>query len=301
VGLAEKEFKVITAMISPLNHMPTSFGEKRPHFHATPKFGNERFDSLRSTEPELTQSNWFRRSQYYDNRGASTKFKDVATVLAKVIKTTTPAKMLVVGVADGQEPMSILATVSHLTVQKPLEDVIDLHCVDIRSRLSDEFVETQASFKCHDWDTIPKIIEKFAKSSFETTQIPFQISYKLKKPIRDYMQKVFANCDPSSPEAATHWDTAIEDFAQAAPCETYDAISYNNIVNYIDSESVRREILSNLCRMLKPGGFLITDPHLDNHNQDCFNNFTKFKDGIWCKNQSQAASQKTWWGWLLKP
>jgi hypothetical protein len=301
---------MFTAMTSPLIRRPYGFWKERSHSQAVPKFGNERFDRLSRIRRNLMASFWFRRG--FDTK----EFEDVATALEEAISVNKPAKVLLIGVADAQEPMSILATVNHLAAQKPLKEVIHLNCVDIRSPLSEEFIEEHASF--HDSApsrAISGILEKVASSSFDTEQRPLQGTfYRLKKPILDYLKKVFAD------KASTHWDTQIEDFSKTAPSEAYDVILYNNVGLYLANLGVRKEVLSNLCRMVKPGGFLITDGYMDPHCKDlaCFNNFTKFKDGIWCKTSTQVltqdqpkpqpeaepqqrtSSRRNWWDWLKR-
>jgi chemotaxis methyl-accepting protein methylase len=242
---------------------------------ATPRFGNWQPVQERL---KVTNSYLFRRS------GGEGTFADIAEALQKAIKSDQPTKVMVVGVGLGEEPVSILTTVSHLASQKPIDEVIDLHCVDLCSSSDRALnVENHATLHLYHEEWRAQMIEKFARSSFEVEPLPSQPEqalYRLKKPIQEYLKKVFADCDPSNPQASSHWETPIEDFSQTAPGNSFDVISYNNVAMYLGSSAIEAETMNNLCRMVKPGCFLITDPR----NYPCFKDFTRFKEGIWQKN-----------------
>jgi chemotaxis methyl-accepting protein methylase len=274
-----------------------------PSTVATQTFGsNDRFAQLAKSTIRVhmdgdlllgvISSTWFRRGSSYGS--GSDAYQDVIDTLKQVLKTPNTPKVLAVGVANGEEPFSILSTTAHLTKQKPLEEVLDLHCVDLRSKLPNHFIDKKVSPDLNN----NRYIEKFAPTSFDSELRldsqgkPFSDYYRcdgalakryvVKPHILEYLKKVFNDCDTTNPQAKTHWNTHIVDFAKKSDDATYDLISFNNVAVYLNKEEFA-DAYSNLCRMIKPGGFIITDPYGDEQykTMDCFKEFTKFRDGIW--------------------
>lgn len=239
------------------------------------------FIDSQSNEPMLTMSSYFRRGFY---SGASDDFQDVIDVLADILKEKKrPIRILVAGVADGQEPISLLASVSELTQHSPIEETLDLNLVDI--------------------NPYPKIREIsnrpiYAESSFEKLAEGTQPErWQLKTGLRDYICRIYKNCvrpnDPKNPEAKSFWNTEIETFSKLYPSKKYDIISFNNVRQYMSNKSVGK-VLSDLAKMLEYGGIFITDPDDSKDKLGYFSGriynlvpehdeFIKLKPGIWKK------------------
>lgn len=233
----------------------------------------------------LLCSSFFRRGDCY---GSDSKaFQDVVDVLKDVMKKAKPVKMMIVGVADGQEPVSIMAVMSELSGHKPLKEVVDLNCLDLNPK--------------------PAIRDKlgtkpmYAATSFDEIRVEmphhfYATDYKLKPKIMAYLKSVYKNCNPMNPNVKSHWNTDVREFAKKAESEKYDVISYNNVAKYMDSDKDRISVMENLGRMLKVDGVLITDPTFSEVLSDTWSSnpkvipgadkFIRLKPGIWKKIQA---------------
>ena len=53
-------------------------------------------------------------------------------------KIRQPLKMLIAGIASSQEPFSYLTTIKTIIKDKPIENVLDLHIIDLQSKPDDD-------------------------------------------------------------------------------------------------------------------------------------------------------------------
>lgn len=208
----------------------------------------QQYDNLCKKNVFLKASKYFRRGTYYGEKHINEDYKDVIYTLKQVLKRKKPVKILVAGVANAEEPSSILATISELTNHKPIEKTVDLNLVDINPCPS-----------------INKKVTKpdFCKSSFEPYKENDSCFYKIKDSIGNYLEEVYKDCDPKNPKSRSKWGVEIKDFVKTAPDEQYDLISYNNVDIYIKNLKDKFKIINNMFRILKKGGFLITDQSKD--------------------------------------
>lgn len=228
------------------------------------------YDRLAS-EFSVRASNYFRRGGCYGC--ASEEFKNVVDVIKLVCSNNKKPKILIAGIGEAQEPFSILAVIRDTHKRKPLESVVDLNCVDLQPKISDSDLDNYAY--CDSLEPM------FAKRSFDYVENPTYRSYypyKVKPEIQDYLRGVFDD------ESRTKWDTKIEDFSAQCPAESYDMITFNNTLGYIEGKDKVLETMGNICRILKPNGILITDPY-DQYREmfPVLSNFKKISDGIWQK------------------
>lgn len=215
-------------------------------------------------------SSLFRRGSNYGDQCAN--FKDVINAIKLVLKKTAKPKILIVGVGEAQEPLSILAVIESLKKGKHLRSVVDLNCVDLQPKLSEKTV-TNCSYMTNDKPM-------FARQSFVRLKSRYDgFVYKIKSNIVRYLKGVFNN------PTKTKWDTKVEEFVERCPKETYDVISINNVLIYIHSQEKKFDVLKKLTEMLKPGGILITDLNDEVQRQNCdwTKTFKNLSPGIWQK------------------
>lgn len=208
---------------------------------------------LKSRCKNLLASCYFRRGQWYDFANKDL-FKQVVDIFQKVFEETKrPKGMLIVGVADSQEPFSYLAVINEIAKKqnKRLEDIIDLHTVDLQRKPWDIKIRKDSFF---DAGCKPP----FAESSFYYDRDwhgkSIMYHWRVKKHICDYLENTYNNPQKSK------WDTRIQDVANSYNNESLDIISINNVLGYIDTAEAEILTLKQLIDKLKKGGFLITDP-----------------------------------------
>lgn len=196
------------------------------------------YAELLENKRQSNRSEWFRD----DVRGSD--FQHVVNTLRNKFQDNMKKRMLIVGVADAQEPFSYLALLYEIKNGQPPKKYLDLHCVDLRPGIKDEDLK-EFSF----YDRVHPPI--YAASSFDNTGPG---DYVVKQDIFDYLKNVFNN-----PEK-TRWNTDIADFAQDEAHKDsrkrYDVISCNHVLIYLKNNDAI-QTAQNLVKLLKPGGILI--------------------------------------------
>jgi hypothetical protein len=200
----------------------------------------------------LLDSVMFRRE---GNAAAPSKeFTDISTNLETLFKSKNSVKLLLIGVANGQEPLSYLSVLYPLAKAKgkSLQETVDLSLVDIRPKLPpSEIIDsvsklgTKMVFRGN--EKKGSVIRESLNSDDKDP-----IHYRVKKPIRDFFEQVVD--DPQK----SHWETSVVDFVRDGDLQTYDCIFYNNVHGHIRDEN-KHLIIPGLLDRLAPGGLFITD------------------------------------------
>jgi len=222
---------------------------------------------------EVRASNYFRRGQFYGSQ--KEEFKDVVNAIKLVMSENKKPKILIAGVGEAQEPFSFLAVIKDQLGWKPLKDAIELNCVDLQPKISNGALNSYSYLDCVESPL-------FAKKSFDYITQPEYKSYfhyKAKPEIFDYLKEVFNN-----PEK-TKWDTKIEEFAAISPEKSYNMISINNTLGYIEETNAVKTTMENISKMLKKDGILITDIYDAFYKEtfNCLKDFKNLNPGIWKK------------------
>ena len=220
----------------------------------------------------INSSSYFRRGRYY---GAPIdSYQDVIDTFRHVFKDKKyPKSMLVVGIADSQEPYSYLASIKEIVGKKPLRKALDLHIVDLKSKPDDYEVYHSSFF---DNECVPK----FSLSSFVKDD-GIQL-YKVNDEIFKYLKDTYDN------HLKSKWETRVQDASSQYPPESFDIISIHNVLPYIKDRSGQSGVestLENLYRSLKPGGILIADPYHVKYSvsSEIFDIMEEIYDGIYRK------------------
>lgn len=221
---------------------------------------------------EILASCYFRRGKNYGAPSAS--FTDVINSLKSILLDKRKKSMLIVGIGESQEPFSLLAVIKDLIGNESLQDKIDLHTVDLQSKPSKNKLFQQSFYDSFE-------IPKYAKESFITDRITHYrnfdyITSRVKDEIFDFLHDTYNNPKKSQ------WNTRIQDIAANMPNESYDIISVNNTLGYINNEHKIINTIDNIIRMLKKKGIFITDP-ISEFNIFCKNKTLEIYNGIFKK------------------
>ena len=208
---------------------------------------------------EVTASNYFRRGGYYGD--VSENFIDVINTLKLFFDKNMGNKvtMLIGGIAESQEPYSMLAVIKSLIGKKRLKDVLDLYIIDLQSKPEDKTVFLQ-SFYDDRWQ--PEYVpESFVRE--ETTNYGYKRlhRYKVKPDIYKYLLSVYNN------PAKAKWETRIQDGIKDFSDKNFDIISVNNTLLYIFDYKNKMDTVQNIQNKIKQNGVFITDPHITDYQE----------------------------------
>ena len=251
-----------------------------PYTNKTPAFTHHKdYDDLRwkhGTDIEGTYiidaSSYFRRGRFYGSPIDS--YQDVVDTFNLVFKDKKyPKQMLIVGVADSQEPFSYLASIKEIIGKKSLDKALNLNIVDLKSKPKDYEVYRFSYFDKY-------YAPKFALSSFVKDEYPD--CYRVKNDIYKYLSDTYNN------KMKSKWETRVQEASLDYPSESFDIISIQNVLPYINDKDGQESInltLENLYRSLKPGGILIADPYREGYSvsSPVFDKMTEIYDGIYKK------------------
>ena len=220
------------------------------------------FDNIKSKRP-ICYSYYFRRDHI---SGIERGYYDLINVFRKVFTGDDgPKKMLVAGIANSEEPLSYLATIKQLNPDKPIENVVDLHVIDLQSKPNEK--------KLYGDSYILAIIPSYAKDSFVYKPHPEYalFEYRVNDEIYDFISKAYN--DPNKAK----WESRLQEATY--PEEYFDIISVNNVLYYMPESKVL-PTFNNLFKALKPGGYIITED--DKYAKNCENCFylTRVAPGI---------------------
>lgn len=243
----------------------TASKNSRVNFKAHPDFNR-----LKEHYP-ITASSYFRRGPMYGS--PTEEFSDIIYAFNEIFsnKQQLPKSVLIAGIGDSQEPFSYLATIKDMFKNKYLKKVVDLNIVDLQSKPSHKKL-VESSY----WDFAGTpwfaqdgfIVEKNHKSSFWNR-------YKVNDEIFNYLENTYNNPKKSK------WETPIQQAIIDYPNESFDIISINNTLGYIEDLGIIKEVQRNVYRILKPNGIFITDPH--RAKPEFHENYIEIKPGIYQK------------------
>jgi SAM-dependent methyltransferase len=225
------------------------------------------------------QSCYFRRGAVVL---ASKGYQDIETLFTKIFKPSENKirEMLIVGVANSQEPFSYLASIKSILKDRPLKKNLDLYTIDLQSKPDDKklylssfydsegipgfafdsFVEGEKHLRENEeyWfdpNYLVLSLKKQIKKMKQNGESEKNIFYRIKDEIFDFVKAAYSN------PAKSKWDSRVQEVIKNYPDNKFDIISANNVLPYIIDEDVIIETLEHIKRVLKPGGYFITEPY----------------------------------------
>lgn len=237
---------------------------------------------------EISQYNLSLRASSFFRRGVvlgeTSYFKDVVDVFSTLFNKNTNDKksILIVGIGRSQEPFSYLASIKELIKDKKLKDVLNLQTVDLQAKPTKNILLSCTHYGGF-WGKEPM----FAKSSFiKYAQMygdtVLQTGFRVNDEIFDYLYKTYNN------KSKSKWATRIQDDIKNYPDNSFDVLSMNNVLGYIEDDDEYYSTIKNMPRIVKPNGFIITDTICENLFQKVGVDkmLTKISDGIFKKSNN---------------
>ncbi len=237
---------------------------------------------------EISQYNLSLRASSFFRRGVvlgeTSYFKDVIDVFSTLFNKNTNDKksILIVGIGRSQEPFSYLASIKELIKDKKLKDVLNLQTVDLQAKPTKNILLSCTHYGGF-WGKEPM----FAKSSFiKYAQMygdtVLQTGFRVNDEIFDYLYKTYNN------KSKSKWATRIQDDIKNYPDNSFDVLSMNNVLGYIEDDDEYYSTIKNMPRIVKPNGFIITDTICENLFQKVGVDkmLTKISDGIFKKSNN---------------
>ena len=237
---------------------------------------------------EISQYNLSLRASSFFRRGVvlgeTSYFKDVIDVFSTLFNKNTNDKksILIVGIGRSQEPFSYLASIKELIKDKKLKDVLNLQTVDLQAKPTKNILLSCTHYGGF-WGKEPM----FAKSSFiKYAQMygdtVLQTGFRVNDEIFDYLYKTYNN------KSKSKWATRIQDDIKNYPDNSFDVLSMNNVLGYIEDDDEYYSTIKNMPRIVKPNGFIITDTICENSFQKVGVDkmLTKISAGIFKKSNN---------------
>ena len=106
------------------------------------------------------------------------------------------------------------------------------------------------------------------------------MKWRVNDEIFDFLEKTYNNSQKSQ------WNIGIQDVIKIYSNEKFDIISANNVLTYILVDREVEQTVRNIERILKKGGYFITDPYEDTYHVkklDKYKNIKKIDAGIYQK------------------
>lgn len=237
---------------------------------------------------EISQYNLSLRASSFFRRGVvlgeTSYFKDIIDVFSTLFNKNTNDKksILIVGIGRSQEPFSYLASIKELIKDKKLKDVLNLQTVDLQAKPTKNILLSCTHYGGF-WGKEPM----FAKSSFiKYAQMygdtVLQTGFRVNDEIFDYLYKTYNN------KSKSKWATRIQDDIKNYPDNSFDVLSMNNVLGYIEDDDEYYSTIKNMPRIVKPNGFIITDTICENLFQKVGVDkmLTQISDGIFKKSNN---------------
>ncbi len=125
-------------------------------------------------------------------------------------------------------------------------------------------------------ETIVKMIEEEHKQKY--------LHWRVNDEIFNFLEETYNN------PLKSKWECGIQDVISDYPSKKFDVISANNVLPYILDEPQIKHTVKHIVRILKPNGYLITDPydfpyHMKEINKQT--NMKKIESGIYQKTTSK--------------
>ena len=90
-------------------------------------------------------------------------------------------------------------------------------------------------------------------TSYDRKPIFIENGYRVNNSIFNYLYHTYNN------KQKALWAKRLQDEIVSYPTESFDVVSVNNVIDYINDDEEYYKTLKNLHRIIKPNGYIITD------------------------------------------
>lgn len=227
---------------------------------------------------EVTASNYFRRGPCYGS--PDERYIDIVNTFKKLFsqnKERKPIKILIVGIGNSQEPFSYLATIKEIIGNKKLSEVLDLHIIDLQSKPKEKQLFDNSYYD--QWNRPEFASSSFIKDpkEFSTYGIKYSREYRVNDEIFEFLKSTYND------KTKSKWDTRVQDGIKEYENNSFDIISINNTLGYLETRDECIDVISNTDRALKKDGVFITDTYYTGLDLNPQGNFSKLYNGIFKK------------------
>ena len=215
------------------------------------KTAHSEFYTLANKNKSFTASHFFRRGAWLG--GQINVFSEVIDLFSKIFKhsNTPPKKMLIAGIGQSQEPFSYLAAIKEIIGKQRLEDVLDLNTIDMQAKPPKDILFEDAFM--YDTETPQFAQSSFIQDKFVKGLLTVRNGYRVNNSIFNYLYHTYNN------KQKALWAKRLQDEIVSYPTESFDVVSVNNVIGYINDDEEYYKTLKNLHRIIKPNGYIITD------------------------------------------
>lgn len=233
--------------VTAYNNIKQSYNAQEKSYYNPSFTHHPDFDRLVKEYPTaICTSGYFRRG--YVGCVPSPRFVNILNVFKKVFSTDGIKKLLIIGVANSEEPFSYISTIKQLKKDKPLESFLDLYTMDLQSK-----PDYKKLFE--DSYTLDECFPDYAKDSFiydpEHSEWSFH-KYRVTDDLFEFLHNTYNN------PLKSKWETRLQEGVMEYPQNSLDIVSVNNVFYYLKEEEIYPAI-ENIYKVLKPGGYIITE------------------------------------------
>lgn len=229
------------------------------------------FEKMIKAKEPIIASSYFRRSPIALYTVDS--FTDIINTFKEVFQGEfkTPKKMLIVGVADSQEPFSYLASIRQIVKDKPIQEILDLYIVDLQSAPEHKKLYNNSH-------TLGHLMPEYAKEGFVRSEDLGKnfYNYRIKNDLFNFLEQTYM--DPKK----SKWESRIQEVIKDYPDNYFDIVSMNNVLFYLP-ESKKYPTLENVYRTIKNDGYFITEGNFYVDSSSFRENMEKTNYGIYRK------------------
>ena len=247
------------------------------------KAAHPEFYTLANKNRSFTASHFFRRGAWISSQ--INLFSEVIDMFSNIFKhsNTPPKKMLIAGIGQSQEPFSYLAAIKEIIGERRLEDVLELNTIDLQAKPPKDILFEDAFM--YDTETPQFAQSSFIRDKFVKGLSTVRNGYRVNNSIFNYLYHAYNN------KQKALWAKRLQDEIVSYPTESFDVVSVNNVIGYINDDEEYYKTLKNLHRIIKPNGYIITDlEFLDEYaTVNDRNDFKQISYGIFQKtNKSEV-------------
>ncbi len=244
---------------------------------------------MRDVDKEMAEwrnqqdSTLFRRGM--NMASSSEGFKNIVESLIKVTEKRQKIDILAVGIASGEEPLSVLSVADSIAgvYGMKLDNLVDLYVVDRRDELKEAEIQSRV-YKHVVNHFLPG--NRMVLNALEDDYDPMQ--YRVKKHIIDFLAEKLKDRSHSK------WNTSVQRFVREKTGKKYDMILYNNVDGHILEAKGRDESIRGLVMLLKVGGRLVTDYRYGGSIRlQKLPDYQKIKDDLGLKEVAEGIFERT--------
>ena len=210
-------------------------------------------------------------------------YADIENLFVEIFKANEnqPKKMLIAGIGNSQEPFSYLASIKGIIEGKKLSEILDLHIVDLQSKPEERKLKKDSFCSLFEYEICPKYAKKSIVKDSYFDWLGIKKNVDSLEPVQKYIYEMFHKASSNEKKLyervnnevfeflnkvyndpqKSKWNSPIQEVVTDYPNKKFDVVSANNVLPYIIDENKIIQTIHQIKRVLKTGGYFITDPY----------------------------------------